>query len=159
MSSNLYRLENFDIRFTDVGVDLHLRRFFRLLPPAGVILGSLQLVTGIILLLVSAALIAGAGVAMGTLMPVMVVALMAANVAVALDSGRLWAMAMAGLQLAVLAPAGYLLATAALTLPVLLAAHLVFVLLQLADRTSFRHAPVRVWLGAELGLLVMLALW
>ena len=159
MSSNIYRLDDFDIRFTDAYVNLRPGIFFRLLPPAGVIVAVLQLVTGMALLAIAAGMIAGAGVDTASVAPLLVVALIAVNVALALDSGRGWGLVLASLQLLALGSAGYMLSVAGVSLAGVLVAHGTFVMLQLVDLPAFRHAPLRVWLGAELGLLLLTAVW
>lgn len=159
MNTNVYRLDQFDIRFTDARVTLGPQLFFRLLPPAHVILGALQLLTGVAMLGVSAGLIIEAGVELAVVVPVLTLALVLAHLAVALDSGLVWGLLVAGAQWLVLAPAGYLMATNRIGLAGVLLVHLVAVLMQLVDLRAFRQMPVRVWLGAELGLLFLLALW
>lgn len=148
---------SFDIRDTDVQFSMGSVKLFSL-PPTSAMLMPLQVIAGALMLLFSAALM-GSGEGVGVnVVPLLLVALSAVTFGLALDVGRVWWLVVAAVQLAILAFAGYLLAGSIASASVLVGLHVLLTATLLVDYGALNHAPIRVWLGAEVALLAVLML-
>lgn len=144
-----------DIRDTDVQFSMGSLKLFSL-PPASAMLMPLQVIAGALMLLFSAALMGSVESVGVNVVPLLLVALSAVTFGLALDVGRVWWLLVAAAQLTILAFAGYLLAGSIASISALVGLHVLLTATLLVDYGALTHAPIRVWLGAEVALLVLL---
>jgi hypothetical protein len=144
-----------DIRETEVRISLEPLSFLRWLPLAGALSTLLQVIAGALMLLLFAEQLALAGIGSTTLLPMMLVALVGVTFVLALDVNRSWWLLLTAMQLALLAPAGYWLAGQTMSVSHLVFWHALLTLALMLDYRALRQWPVRVWMGAEIGLLVL----
>lgn len=154
-ASNGADLRGADIRETEVQISLEPLLFLRWLPLAGALLPALQIIAGALMLLLLVEQMALVGIGATTLLPMVLVALAGVTFALALDVNRSWWLLLSAMQLALLAPAGYWIAGQTMSVTYLVFLNALSTLALLLDYSALRQWPVRVWLGAEIGLLVL----
>lgn len=159
MNTNVFYYERLDaqgfgIRDTEVKFSMGSLKLFTL-PPADVVLMPLQVLAGAVMLMLSAVLMSSVEGVDINVVPLLLVAMAAVGFALALDVGRAWWLLVASAQLVSLAFVGYMLAAGAVTVIALFSVHGMLVMALLADYRALAYAPIRVWLGAEIGLLMV----
>lgn len=140
-----------DNKLTQDNDELHWSDFSRLIPAMAPTLAA-----GLVLAIAAGALASGA--ALSSLVPVGLVVSAFAMMAIAVNRDRLLWLAAATVNLALVVTGVWWVMAGELDVPRLFAWHLVLVAVTLLAPARVSDEPMRVWLGAEMGLLILVAL-
>ncbi|MDF1782404.1 MAG: hypothetical protein P1U67_14015 [Alcanivoracaceae bacterium] len=159
MSISVFHSHNIDVRHTDVRetdvtFSLSPSMLFGQLPSLETFRKPLQFLSGVLMAVLADHLVASLGGDEPNVVPMLLAGFAAVTFAVALDVNRTWWLGVAAMQLALLLPAGYLLSSGAFTVADLIGLHIALITVLLLDYRALNFSVTRVWLGAEIGLLL-----